>query len=85
MDRMIEKARKLLKDSRVEQIGDEVWNVIGDHGTYTVAMDHKGKIACNCPGFQSKGRCSHLAAIIILTKIPRETLAYDSRRLSFTD
>ena len=78
IDRMIEKARKLLKDSRVEQIGDDTWNVIGDHGTYTVAMDHKGKIACNCPGFQSKGRCSHSAAIIILTKIPREALRYYS-------
>lgn len=78
MDRMIEKARKLLKDSRVEQIGDEVWNVIGDHGTYTVAMDHNGKIACSCPGFQSKGRCSHSAAVIILTKIPRQTLMHDS-------
>lgn len=71
IDKMIEKAQKLLNDRRVEQISHSTWNVIGDHGTYTVAMDYKGKVACNCPGFQSKGRCSHSAAVVILTKIRR--------------
>lgn len=69
LDRMIEKARKLLESGRVESIGDDRYNVIGDHGTYTVAQDYEGKVSCNCPGFRSKGKCSHSAAVIMLTRV----------------
>lgn len=71
LNRMVEKARRLLESGRVEHIGGGRYNVIGDHGTYTVAQDYKGKITCNCPGFRSKGRCSHSAAVIMLTKISK--------------
>jgi hypothetical protein len=36
MDRMIEKAYDLMKKGRVECISEETYNIIGDHGTYTV-------------------------------------------------
>jgi len=66
---MLEKAQRLLKGGRVERIGEGIYNVIGDHGTYTVAQDHTGRVTCSCPGFQRRGVCSHSAAIIMLTKI----------------
>jgi len=67
-DLMFEKARKLALSGRVENLGNGVYNVIGDHGTYTVAVDYTGKISCNCQGYLSKGRCSHAEAVALLTK-----------------
>jgi hypothetical protein len=67
-DRLIEKARKLAESGRVEQLATGVYNVVGDHGTYTVAQDYTGKYSCNCPGFLQKGRCSHITAVLLLTK-----------------
>ncbi|MCK4953082.1 hypothetical protein KAS14_04795 [Candidatus Bathyarchaeota archaeon] len=40
LNRMIEKARRLLKTGRADRIGMDVFSVIGDHGTYTVAQNH---------------------------------------------
>jgi len=69
IDRMIEKAWILIESGRIEQIGDDSWSIIGDHGTYTVARDYEGKVSCDCPGFRSKRKCSHSTAVIILTKL----------------
>jgi hypothetical protein len=63
---MVDKALKLLKSRRVEHIGQERFNVVGDHGTYNVVRSIDGKISCNCPGFISRGRCSHATAVQIL-------------------
>lgn len=71
LDRMIEKARKLLESGRVEYLGSGQYNVVGDHGTYAVAQDYKGKITCSCPGFRSRGKCSHSTAVIMLTRIKK--------------
>ncbi len=65
-DPMMEKARKLVDSRRVEFLGNGVYNVIGDHGTYSVAMDYQGKISCNCQGFLSKGKCSHAQAVTLM-------------------
>ena len=65
---MSEKARKLANSGRVEALGNGVYNVIGDHGTYTVGVDYTGKISCNCQGFLSKGRCSHAEAVALLAR-----------------
>jgi hypothetical protein len=65
---MIEKALKLLKTGRVERLDQRRFNVIGDHGTYTVVQGYDGKINCNCLGFQKRGRCSHSTAVFIFTK-----------------
>jgi hypothetical protein len=71
-DRLLEKAMKLVESHRVETLGYGVFNVIGDHGTYTVVQDYTGKLSCSCPGFMQKGKCSHVEAVIILTKIKRK-------------
>lgn len=71
-DRLFEKAMKLVESRRVEPLGYGVFNVIGDHGTYTVVQDYTGKLSCSCPGFMQKAKCSHVEAVVILTKIMRK-------------
>ncbi|MCX8153542.1 MAG: hypothetical protein N3E52_03805 [Candidatus Bathyarchaeota archaeon] len=73
VDKLYEKAKKLVESRRVESLGLGVYNVVGDHGTYTVAEDASGKLSCNCVGFLRKGQCSHIAAVIILTKMKKKT------------
>ena len=68
LEAMVDKALRLVKAGRVERLDGEWFNVIGDHGTYTVAQARDGRVSCNCPGFQSRGRCSHSAAVLILTR-----------------
>lgn len=63
---MVKKAQKLLKSGRVERLNYESFNIIGDHGTYTVVQSYEGETSCNCPGFREKGRCSHSLAVMIL-------------------
>jgi len=71
ISRLFEKAKKLVESHRVETLGQGVYNVIGDHGTYIVAQDYNGKLSCTCPGFMSKRKCSHIAAVMLLTKMKR--------------
>jgi len=68
LERMIEKSRKLIQSGRVEYVSDGFYNVVGDHGTYTVARNIDGTVTCNCPGFARKRRCSHSLAVILLTQ-----------------
>lgn len=74
LDEMIKKARKLIQRSRVEYIGDGFYNVVGDHGTYTVARKIDGTVMCNCPGFNRKKRCSHSLAVILLSRRPKRQI-----------
>jgi hypothetical protein len=67
-DRLQEKARKLAQSGRVEFLGNGVYNVVGDHGTYSVAEDYMGKLSCNCLGYLQKGRCSHIVAVEFIGK-----------------
>jgi uncharacterized Zn finger protein len=71
LEAMIDKAMRLVKAGRVERIDERRFNVIGDHGTYFVVRTPDGKISCSCPGFQSRGQCSHSAAVMIMTEIPK--------------
>jgi hypothetical protein len=71
-DPLFDKARKLADTGRVEFLGNGVYNVIGDHGTYTVAEDYKGKLSCNCQGFLQKKQCSHALAVLLLSKKKRQ-------------
>ena len=73
-DILFEKAKKLAESGRVEPLSTGVFNVIGDHGTYTVVQDYTGKLSCSCPGFMQKAKCSHSQAVIILTKMKRRRL-----------
>jgi hypothetical protein len=68
VNRLLEKAKRLVESRRVEALGLGVYNVIGDHGTYTVVQDYTGKLSCSCPGFMNKARCSHVTAVMLLKK-----------------
>jgi len=65
LDLMVDKAFRLVRDGKIEEIGGDRFNVIGDHGTYTVQVDPTGKLTCSCPGFSRRKICSHVAAVII--------------------
>ena len=80
LDKMIEKAQRLLRSGRVERIDGNRFNVVGDHGTYTVVQTLNGRVVCNCPGFISKGKCSHSAAVIILTRLSKGMWARQKRK-----
>ena len=71
INRLFEKAKRLVESHRIESLDQGVYNVIGDHGTYTVVQDYTGKLSCSCPGFMTKTKCSHVTAVIILTKMKR--------------
>jgi hypothetical protein len=68
---MIDKALRLLASGRVERLEGDMYNVIGNHGTYNVVA-RDGKVMCTCPGFQSRRRCSHSSAVTILRSRPRQ-------------
>jgi len=68
LDRMIKKAYELIRERRVEEIESGVYNVVGEHGTYTVVRNIDGSVTCNCLGFISKRKCSHSLAVIMLNK-----------------
>lgn len=61
----------MVASGRVESLGGGVYNVVGDHGTYTVVKDYTGKLSCSCLGFLQKARCSHVTAVILMTKTRR--------------
>ncbi len=68
-DVMYQKARYLIESGRVENLGNGVFNVIGEHGTYTVAQEPAtGKLSCTCQGFLRKGQCSHAQAVALMPK-----------------
>jgi predicted nucleic acid-binding Zn finger protein len=69
--RLFAKAERLVASGRIESLGGGVYNVVGDHGTYTVVQDYSGKLSCSCPGFLQKARCSHVTAVMLLTKVKR--------------
>jgi predicted nucleic acid-binding Zn finger protein len=72
INRLFEKAIRLVESHRVESLGQGVYNIIGDHGTYTVVQDYTGKLSCSCPGFMTKAKCSHVTAVMILKKMKRK-------------
>ena len=64
--KVIEKAKRLIKNGQVEKLDNNRFNVIGDHGTYNVVETPDGKMACSCMGYREKGSCSHSTAVNIL-------------------
>ena len=68
--KMLDKAERLLKAGRIERLDTGHYNVIGDHGTYTLVV-RDGRVYCSCPGYQEKGVCSHSLAVMKLTQSPR--------------
>ena len=78
--RLFDKAKRLVESGRVESIGQGVYNVVGDHGTYTVVQDYTGKLSCSCLGFMQKAKCSHVTAVMLLTKTKKRP---KSRKVNF--
>jgi hypothetical protein len=79
VNKLFEKAKKLVESHRVESLDQGIYNVIGDHGTYTVVQDYTGKLSCSCSGFMNKAKCSHVEAVILLTKMRRKRRPYKSK------
>ena len=79
VNKLFEKAKKLVESHRVESLDQGIYNVIGDHGTYTVVQDYTGKLSCSCPGFMNKAKCSHVEAVILLTKMRGKRRPYKSK------
>ena len=77
--RLFEKAQRLVASGRVEPLGGGVYNIVGDHGTYTVVQDYTGKLSCTCPGFMQKARCSHVTAVMLLTKMKKRQKTKQSK------
>jgi len=75
VDTLTTKARRLLRQRRITEIGEDVYNVVGDHGTYNVSVDFEGRFSCNCPGFQTKRMCSHVLAVMFLRTELRKSRA----------
>jgi hypothetical protein len=77
--RMFEKAKRLVASGRIEPLGSGVYNVVGDHGTYTVVQDYAGKLSCSCLGFLQKANCSHVTAVMLLSKVKRRGKLHQKR------
>ena len=69
LDRMVRKAYELVVKKRVERVGNQFYNAVGEHGTYAVARQIDGTVSCSCPGFARKGRCSHSLAVMIMNDL----------------
>jgi len=65
LERLTEKAQKLVEQGRVYRTEPDQYGVIGDHGTYTVVRTPDDRLHCNCQGFLQRGRCSHIAAVLL--------------------
>jgi uncharacterized Zn finger protein len=68
--KMLDKAERLLKAGRIERLDSGHYNVIGDHGTYTIVVRER-RVYCTCPGFKEKGVCSHGLAVMKMMQGPR--------------
>lgn len=73
IDIMMEKAFKLVKQGRVHKTDVEQYEVVGDHGTYTVVKTPDGTLHCSCLGFMQRKKCSHVGAVVIFESRRRET------------
>lgn len=56
VDRMIEKARKLLESGKVERLNIGLFNVVGDHRTYIVVESYDGKISWQLSRIREQGQ-----------------------------
>ncbi len=68
VNRLVEKALRMLRTGRVESMGGGRFNVIGDHGTYNVVQAPDGRVSCTCPGFREKRICSHSTAVLMINR-----------------
>lgn len=79
LEELLAKASRLIEAGRVERLSPGVYNVIGNHGTYTVVQNYEGEVNCSCQGFLKKGRCSHATAVMLLSMPGRRRLTDKNR------
>lgn len=60
-ERVSAKAQRLIADGKVSRVKGHVYQVEGDHETYTVVVGYPQEVSgrCDCP---SETKCSHLIA-----------------------
>ncbi len=66
LEKMVEKAKVMLKTGRVTRIDRSTYQVVGDHGIYIVVKGVDGNYHCGCQGYMTRGFCSHALSINML-------------------
>jgi hypothetical protein len=75
MQKMINKAAWLLSEGRVVKISPYMFYVIGRNSKHLVKYEN-GKFYCTCKGFESKGFCSHVLAVMTLSGLKEEASSF---------
>lgn len=76
--KMINKAAWLLSEGRVVKISPYLYYVIGKNSKHLVRYEN-GKFICTCKGFQEKGVCSHVIAVVTLSELKDADAFLDER------
>lgn len=64
----INKAAWLLSEGRVVKISPYMYYVIGRNSKHLVKYEN-GRFTCTCKGFEIKGFCSHVLAVMTLSEL----------------
>ncbi len=63
VEKLVLKARIILKEKRISQLDKSSYEVRGDHGVYIVSRDAYGNYNCSCLGYLKRRMCSHSLAV----------------------
>lgn len=72
IEKMVKKAKQMIREGRVTRIDRSTYQVVGDHGTYMVIKGADGSYHCGCQGFVTRGFCSHALAVYLLENRKRK-------------
>lgn len=62
-EKLVLKAKAIIKDKRISQLDTSSYEVKGDHGVYVVSKDAYGNYNCSCVGYLKRRICSHSLAV----------------------
>ncbi|MGQ9478971.1 MAG: hypothetical protein ACUVQ0_02980 [Thermoproteota archaeon] len=63
VEKLVLKAREIIKGKRISQLDTSSYEVKGDHGVYIVSRDAYGNYNCSCLGYLKRRICSHSLAV----------------------
>ncbi|MGQ9596620.1 MAG: hypothetical protein ACUVUS_04400 [Thermoproteota archaeon] len=63
IEKLVLKAKVIIKDRRISQLDTASYEVKGDHGVYIVSKDAYGNYNCSCLGYLKRRICSHSLAV----------------------
>jgi hypothetical protein len=63
VEKLVLKAKTILKEKRISQLDKSSYEVKGDHGVYIVSRDAYGNYNCSCLGYLKRRMCSHSLAV----------------------